>query len=631
MVYLWQKYHFQQKLKMYKETCRGIQLRLKKHMNPTAQINSNISTIKLSVRDEMQPLTEDQPATDANITEQSPAAPKSITSIAAVIAPALALAACGGGGEGGSPSAGPAAPPPAGPAAPPPPPLVPPTGVQAGRFLAQSTMGATKTEIAAVQAGGYDSWISAQFAMPREMRLYDWMVSKGDAVSEFGVENKLNPGVWRLVISGNDQLRQRVGVALLDFLVVSANGLTQTRFPHLAAAAYFDLLWDNAFGNYRDLIGKISTSTTMAVYLTFLNSKKADPKTGSQPDENYARELMQLFTLGLVKLNPDGTVQTANGKPIETYTADDVSGLARVLTGFRYDPSYAAKTPDAHLLPLVQDATAHEPGAKTFLGTTIPAGTDGFASLKIALDTIFAHPNLPPFVSKQLIQRLVTSNPSAAYVGRVSAVFANNGSGVRGDLKAVIRAILLDTEARSDAGLTNPSFGKLRAPVVRLTNWARAFGVTSEGDKWLFGDTSSASTGLGQMIGRAPSVFNFFRPGYKPPNTSIASSGLVAPEFQITNEPSVIAYVNFMQGMVERGANDAKPNYTDILKKAPDSQALVDELNFLLAAGQLSAATVAAIKTAVDSISLTAFESSLNRVRLAILLVMATPEYITQK
>ena len=577
------------------------------------------------MRDEMQPLTEDQHVTDVNITEQSPAAPKSITSIAAVIAPALALVACGGGKdkeEDGSPSAGPL------------PPSVPPTGVQAGRFLAQSTMGATKAEISAVQATGYDNWISAQFAMPRDMRLYDWMFSKG-----FGDEknvtgdngNGFNPGVWRMVITGNDQLRQRVGVSLLDFLVVSANGLTQTNFPHLAAAAYLDLLWDNAFGNYRDLIGKISTSTTMAVYLTSLNSKKTDSKTGSQPDQNYARELMQLFTLGVVKLNPDGTAQMENGKPIETYTAADVSGLARVFTGFCYDPSYVRLKPDVHRLPLAQNAADHELGVKTFLGATIPANTDGFASLKIALDTIFAHPNVPPFVSKQLIQRLVTSNPSPAYVGRVSAVFANNGSGVRGDLKAVIRAILLDTEARSDAGLTNPNFGKLRAPVVRLTNWARAFGVTSEGDKWLFGDTSSASAGLAQMIGRAPSVFNFFRPGYKPPNTSIASSGLVAPEFQITNEPSVIAYVNFMQDIIRRGANDAKPNYTDILTKSADSQALVDEINFVLAAGQLSAATVTAIKTAVDSISVTSFDGLPNRVYMAILLVMAAPEYIAQK
>ena len=574
------------------------------------------------MRDDTLSLTEDQHATDVTIIDDRPLIPKELAGVFTATVPALALAACGGE-SGTSPSA--AAPPPA-----PPPP--PPTGSQAGRFLAQSTMGATKAEISAVQASGYDGWISTQFGMPREIKFYDWMLSKGfgDATNKFGGPG-FDPAVWRQVILGTDQLRQRVGIALLDFLVVSANGLTQTRFPHFAAAAYLDILWDGAFGNYRDLLEKISTNSTMAVYLTFLNNQKADPKKGSQPDENYARELMQLFTLGLVKLNADGTAQTANGKLVETYTPDDVAGLARVFTGFRYDPIFSDQSPEGHLRPLVQDAATHELGVKTFLGTTIPAGTDGFASLKIALDTIFAHPNLPPFISKQLIQRLVTSNPSTAYVGRVSAVFANNGSGVRGDLKAVIRAILLDTEARSDAGLTNPSFGKLRAPVVRLTNWARAFGVTSEGDKWLFGDTSSASTGLAQMIGRAPSVFNFFRPGYKPPNTSIASSGLVAPEFQITNEPSVIAYVNFMQDIIRRGANDAKPNYTDIKTKAADSQALVDEINFVLAAGQLSAATVTAIKTAVDSISVTAFDALSNRVYMAILLVMAAPEYIAQK
>jgi uncharacterized protein (DUF1800 family) len=280
---------------------------------------------------------------------------------------------------------------------------------------------------------------------------------------------------------------------------------------------------------------------------------------------------------------------------------------------------------------LIQKASDHELGVKTFLGTTIPAGTDGMASLKIALDTIFAHPNVPPFISKQLIQRLVTSNPSAAYVGRISAVFANNGSSVRGDMKAVIRAILLDDEARNDAGIANPSFGKLREPVVRLTNWARAFGVTSASEAWGFGDTSSTANRLGQSIGHSPSVFNYFRPGYAPPNTSIASSGLVGPEFQVTSEPSVIAYVNYMQTLIQNGAGDAKAVYTDILTKASDSQALIDEINLVLAAGQISATSVATIKAAVDSISFTGTNGPINRVYTAILLVMAAPEYITQK
>jgi uncharacterized protein (DUF1800 family) len=198
-------------------------------------------------------------------------------------------------------------------------------------------------------------------------------------------------------------------------------------------------------------------------------------------------------------------------------------------------------------------------------------------------------------------------------------------------MKAIIRAILLDTEARSDANITNPSFGKLREPVVRLTNWARAFGVTSPSEAWNFGDTSSTANRLGQSIGHAPSVFNYFRPGYAPPNTSIAASNLVGPEFQITSEPSVIAYVNYMQSLIQNGAGDAKANYTEILTKAADSQALVDEINLVLAAGQLSTTSIATIKAAVDSISATTTSGPANRVYTAILLTMAAPDYIAQK
>ncbi len=557
---------------------------------------------------------------------EEPLIPGSLFGIVTAVAPALALAACGGGGSAGTTAAAP--PPPAPPPPPPPPP--PPTGVQSSRFLAQATMGATKADISTVQSNGYDAWITSQFGVARATSHWDWLVAKGyNDIANINGQNGFNPTVWRQAISGQDLLRQRIGLALLDFLVVGIDGLN-TSWRAFAAAAYFDLLLDGAFGNFRDLLEKISLNAGMGIYLTFLNNRKANTATGSQPDENYARELMQLFTLGLYKLNADGTQQTSAGKPIETYASDDVSGLARVFTGFVLD-SNDNTTPDRLRRPLVQKASDHELGVKTFLGTTIPANTDGVMSLKIALDTIFAHPNMPPFVSKQLIQRLVTSNPTTGYVGRVSAIFANNGSGVRGDMKAVIRAILLDDEARSDAGITNPSFGKLREPVVRLTNWARAFGVTSASDLWAFGDTSSTANRLGQSIGHSPSVFNYFRPGYAPPNTSITSSGLVAPEFQITSEPSVIAYVNYMQSLIQSGAGDAKAVYTDILTKAADSQALLDEINLVLAAGQVSPATIATIKAAVDSISNTATNGPINRVYTAILLVMATPEYITQK
>jgi uncharacterized protein (DUF1800 family) len=538
---------------------------------------------------------------------------------------ALALAACGEG-SGTSDVAGSVA-------------GIPPSTVgaqtidslaQASRFLGQATLGTTKAEITAVQSSGYAAWIDAQFAMPRATSHWDWLVAQGfNAVANKDTQNGFNPTIWRQLISSNDQLRQRVGLALSEIIVVGIDGLN-TNWVTFASAAYFDVLLDNAFGNYRDIIEKISLNPAMGVYLTFNGNKKASGTTGAQPDENYARELMQLFTLGLYKLEQDGTLQLSGGQPVETYTPADVSGLARVFTGWTIDSSDST-TPDRLRRPMIQNAANHETGIKSFLGTTIPQGTTGAPSLQIALNTIFAHSNLPPFVSKQLIQRLVTSNPSPNFVRRVADVFANNGAGVRGDMKAVIKAILLDPEARSTKTFADPSFGKLREPVIRLANWARAFGVTSPSEAWAFGDTSSTSNRLGQSIGHSPSVFNFFRPGYSPPNTAISTSGLVAPEFQITTEPTVIAYLNYMQSLIQNGAGDAKANYTDILTKAADSQALIDEVNLVLAGNQLSAATLVTIKTAVDSISATTTSGPANRVYTAILLTMASTDYIVQK
>ena len=198
-------------------------------------------------------------------------------------------------------------------------------------------------------------------------------------------------------------------------------------------------------------------------------------------------------------------------------------------------------------------------------------------------------------------------------------------------MKAVLRAILTDAEARGGASLADANFGKLREPVVRLTNWARAFGVTSPSDAWAIGDTSSATNRLAQGVGHAPSVFNFFRPGYTPPNSALASAGLVAPEFRVTNEPSVVAYVNYMQALIQFGTGDVKPDYTAILTKAADSAALVAEVGALLAAGQLSSATVTAIRTAVDSLATTSPALLTARVQTAILLTMASPDYIAQK
>ncbi len=487
-------------------------------------------------------------------------------------------------------------------------------------------MGASKAAIADVVASGYDGWLTNQFAMPRATAHWDWLVANGyNVAANINNQAGFDPTMWRQMIAEPDQLRQRIGMALLDLLVVGIGGIN-LNWRQFATAAYVDVLLDNAFGNYRTILEGITYNAAMASFLTYLGNRKANPARGSVPDENYARELMQLFTLGLSQLNMDGTVKAgSDGAPIDTYSQADITQLARVFTGLSLSTTVST-TPDRYRDKLVMNAALNETGSSTFLGTTGTGG--GTAAITAALDTIFAHPNLPPFVSKQLIQRLVTSNPSPAYVGRVAAAFANSG-GARGDMKAVIRAILLDAEARGDPASAGQNAGKLREPVMRLTGWARAYGATSPSNAWAIGDTSSQATRLGQSMGRSPTVFNFFRPGYTPPNTAIATAGLVAPEFQITNEQTVVAYVNYMQSLIVNGAGDFKADYGAILALAGDSAALVDEVNLVVAAGQLSSATVSSIRAAVDSIAATGATGSANRVYTAILLTLASPDYLT--
>ncbi|KQR83745.1 hypothetical protein ASG07_06875 [Sphingomonas sp. Leaf343] len=488
-------------------------------------------------------------------------------------------------------------------------------------------MGTTRTQIDAVVARRYEGWIDDQFAMPRAISHFDWLIANGYGV-EANVFNEagFDATVWRQLIVEPDQLRQRVGMALLDLLVVAIDNL---HFRQFATAAYIDVLLDNAFGNYRDILGAITTNSAMGSYLTFMNNRKANPRTGAQPDENYARELMQLFALGPYQLNMDGSPKLAGGQPIETYGQLDVTQLARVFTGLV--PALSdVKNPEYHRKPMVMNSAYHETGSSTVLGVTI-AGSDGMAAIKQAIDTIFAHPNVPPFIGRQLIQRLVTSNPSPGYIGRVASVFADNGSGVRGDMKSVIKAILLDSEARSDAALSSATAGKLREPVMRMTAWARACNVNSPSNAWAIGDTSNPAIRLGQAMGRSPTVFNFFRPGYTPAGTPIAAAGLVAPEFQITNEQSVVGYVNYMYGLVSNGVGDVRADYTALRSIASDSATLVAEINLVLAAGQLTETTLTAIRKAVDSIPATATNAETNRVGIALMLTLASPEFMVLK
>jgi len=543
----------------------------------------------------------------------------SAAALAASIA-AASLAACGGSSGGDTVT--------------PPPVTGAITDAQASRFLGQASMGATREQMARVKTLGYSGWLDDQFAMPQQGTRWDWLLAAGyGADTNRNSQAGFDPAVWRKLIASPDTLRQRVALALSEILVVSIDGLAGGGWKAFAASGYADLLEANAFGTYRNLLLQVSTSPAMGAYLTFRGNLKANTAKGSMPDENYARELMQLFTLGLYELNLDGSLKLTGGAAKETYVQADVSGLARVFTGWDFDTSAndTDHPQEYQRVPMKQVPSRHEPGEKTFLGTTIPAGTDGATSLKLALDAIYAHANLSPFVSRQLIQRLVTSNPSAAYVARVATVFNDNGAGIKGDLKAVLKAVLLDDEARNDAQLADPAFGKLREPMLRFIGWARAFNATSPSNAWAVPNTSDPGTRLGQSPGRSPSVFNFFRPGYVPPNSAIGASHLEAPEFQITNESSVVGYVNFMQRALSTGLGDVKADYSAVLPLVADSQALLDELNAVLAAGELSAATLSTMKTALDGINVSTGAGTNNRLYAALTLVLAAPEFIAQK
>ena len=469
--------------------------------------------------------------------------------------------------------------------------------------------------------------------MPPSQSRWDWLVAKGyNAATYRNSEAGWDAAAWRKMITAPDTLRQRVTLALSEIMVVGIDGLIGGGWRSFSAAAYMDLLEANAFGDYRSLMQQISTSAPMGEFLTFRGNSKFNPTTGALPDENYAREVMQLFSIGLVQINPDGTPKLVGAKPADTYEQDDIVGLARVFTGWDYDLAGGdTTTPDFKRRPMKQVPSRHETGAKSFLGKTIAAGTDGVSSLQIALDWITGHPNVAPFISRQLIQRLVTSNPSPAYVARVAGVFANDGNGRPGMLKAVIKAILLDDEARNPARLADPAFGKLREPMLRFTAWARAFSVASVKDTWPVGDTSDPASRLGQSPLRSPTVFNFFRPAYSPPNTSIGTAGMVAPEFQITNESTVVGYINFMQRAVANGIPDLTADYTALLTKADDAASLLDELNVVLAAGRLDAATIAQLRAAVDTMPKGADTARKNRVYAALVLVLASPDFIVQK
>lgn len=497
---------------------------------------------------------------------------------------------------------------------------------QAARFLGQAAFGGSAADVAALQAQGLRAWLAAQFAEPPTQTHADWLQANGYAVRQNrhnfdGLDNTL----WRKLMSGSDVLRQRITLALSEIFVVGMDGLP-VAWRALMAAHYMDTLEAHAFGHYRTLLEAITLSPAMGVYLSMRGNEKANAQ-GREPDENFAREVMQLFSIGLHQLHPDGRVQTRDGQPIETYTPDDVRGLARVCTGWDFD-RVVRDEPDHALRPMVCNPARHSPEPKAFLGVHLPAGTDGVAELKVALDTLANHPNVGPFIGRQLIQRLVTSNPSPAYVARVAAAFRDNGQGVRGDMKALITAVLLDAEARTPP--RHPGAGKLREPIVRLVQWARTFEAEPPMGVWNVGNASNPSARLGQSPLRSPSVFNHFRPGYVPAGTPLAPLGWVAPELQITNETTVVGYTNWMQGVVANGVGDVKADYSPWLPLATQPVALFDALNTLLAAGQLQASSRTTITTAVATMPDGNERQQLARVQATVWLMLCAPEYIVQ-
>jgi len=515
---------------------------------------------------------------------------------------------------------------------------VPNAKADAARLLIQATYGPTMAEIDRVAASGAEAWVNQQFATPPMDTHWDYvMVRKGPigcTVCDSEHINAVMESFWMQAVRGPDQLRQRTVFALSEIFVVSTVN-SAVSIHKDAHSSYLDMLSRNAFGNFRTLLEQVSTHPTMGHYLSHYQNMKENPATGQLPDENYAREVMQLFSIGLWELNADGTrKKDAMGRDIPTYGNDDVMGLAKVFTGWSWagpdtgDSRWHGWRERDWKNQMQNYPQFHSTSEKKFLGATIPASTSGAQSLKIAMDTLFNHPNVGPFIGRQLIQRFVTSNPSPAYVSRVSAAFNNNGAGVRGDMKAVLRAVLLDTEARDPATSNQQAWGKLREPMVRFGNWMRAFNAASVKGKYAIWNLEDPVSSVGQNPLRAPSVFNWFRPGYAPPG-AILNRGLVAPEFQIAHETTVTGYANFVTNVVERGyGGSVKANYAPEVALASNPAALMDRLNLLLTAGRMTTGTRQVILDAVNAVPATKPEQ---RVHTAVSLTMLSPEFIVQK
>lgn len=546
----------------------------------------------------------------------------------------------------------------------------------AARFLTQATFGPTPTDIAHVQRIGYEAWIDEQLKLPLPAISHQaYWDTRHRSIIARNPKSRAGPGevvhsFWAHALGGPDQLRQRMAFALSEIFVISwADNCIDNAAR--SAASYLDMLGRQAFDSYRHTIEAVTLHPAMGCYLSHLRNQKEDESTGRMPDENYARELMQLFSIGLYELNLDGSLRIgANGQPIETYTASDVAGLAKVMTGWSWDcPTWPSTQCFLHGEGTTDGASSamqyvrnmkpyqqfHATSEKRFLGVEIPSQRfwpDPTSSLKLALDTIAKHQNVAPFLSKQLIQRFVTSNPSSAYVQRVAQAYLNS----QGNLGQTLKAVLLDAEARSPMATSSLTFGKVREPILRLSAVMRALGVHSRTGSYLLPTTDDPGRALGQAPLKAPSVFNFFRPGYVPPGTETGSRHLVAPEMQLVHETSIAGYVNFMRDILFAGLG---AHGYDNLASSPDVQFsfnldendpwltladqpgnLVARLNRVMTYDTLPSYTTSRIVSAVSSIDYRTStppsyqqirDTRLTRLRSAILLVASSPTFLVQR
>ncbi len=518
---------------------------------------------------------------------------------------------------------------------------------EASRFASQSTFGLRYENIEEIAKTGRRFWLEDQFNIPPTFHkpIAEDLITRQDSGEwrEF-VRNPLKLRTvihrfawWQQTMTAEDVVRQRVAYALSQFFVVSDRAPVLRLNPY-SLTSFYDLLLDNAFGNFRDLLKDVALSPAMGHYLSHANNRKANPRRNTFPDENFAREVMQLFSIGLYELNINGTLKLdSNGEPIPTYDNDDIREMAKIFTGLTYAGEghhwgrrrFSHADTEVFSLPMIMYERFHEPGEKILLDSTVvPAGQRGMQDVEAAIDVLFDHPNVGPFFCKQLIQRLVTSNPSPEYIERVARAFNGETGSPRGDMKAVLRAIFFDPEA--EIGSWSRTFGRLKEPVVRIVSLARMFNYTSDSGEYF--NTGFRLDFLAQQHPlSSPSVFNFYQPNYAPVG-EIADNEMVAPEFQITTSTTVIGITNFI-GLGIFNENQVfhtfSPHFevpridlSDYEELATESTDLIDRLDIVLTQGQLSQATRDIVIDVLDRV-----DDARQRAQIAIYLIMISPDY----